>query len=125
MKPTFGTEDTGAGQEKRRRRHCGAAQRKRYLELFEKSGLSAVEFCREHGLHKQTLYNWRHKARRAGSAGAASGPRFAEVAVTTAAASDAAGGICIRLAGDVSVEAGVGTDAGWLARVIYELRALR
>ena len=118
-------EDTGAGQETRRRRARGAAQRMRYLDLFEKSGLSAVEFCREHGLCKQTLYNWRHKARRAGSATAAPAPRFAEVAVTTAAASATAGGICIHLSGDVSVEAGVGTDAGWLARVIYELRALR
>ena len=109
----------------RRRRQRRAAQRMRYLDLFEKSGLSAVEFCREHGLCKQTLYNWRHRARRAGSVTAAPSPRFAEVAVTTATASGAASGICIHLAGDVSVEAGVGTDAGWLARVIYELRALR
>jgi transposase-like protein len=121
MKPAFRTWETRTGHRSQRQR---AERRNGYLELFEKSGLSAVAFCREHGLSKQTLYNWRHKARRAGPATAAPAPRFAEVAVTTTAPPDTAGGIRIHLAGDVSVEAGVGTDAGWLARVIYELRVL-
>jgi transposase-like protein len=120
MKPTLRTEETETGHESRRRR--SAEQRNEYLELFEKSGLSAVAFCREQGLCKQTLYNWRHRFRRARGAVPAP-PRFAEVAVTTASTN--AGAICVHLAGDVSVEASVGTDAAWLARVVHELRILR
>ena len=82
MKPTISTEKKEtAGPGRPTRPHRSTEERDGYLARFEKSGVSAVAFCREHGLCKQTFYNWRQKARR--KAGTTTGPipRFAEVSV--------------------------------------------
>jgi len=46
-----------------RARRSDAARRARLLATFERSGLSAAEFARQHGIHYTTFCGWR--ARRA------------------------------------------------------------
>jgi transposase-like protein len=49
------------------------------LDAFARSGLSAADFARRHGLHYTTLYNWRRaRSKRV--------PAFVEVDVSAAAA---------------------------------------
>jgi hypothetical protein len=37
------------------------AERVRYVEVFRRSGLTPVEFCREYGLNTKTFYAWRKR----------------------------------------------------------------
>ena len=104
------------------RPHRSAEERSDYLARFEKSGISAVAFCREHGLCKQTFYNWRQKARRMAGAPSRRVPAFAEVSVSPVP--EVAGAIFVHLAAGLSIEASTGTDPAWLARVVNGLRAL-
>jgi hypothetical protein len=85
------------------------------LALFERSEQSAVAFCREHGISKQTFYNWRHQARLRPTG-------FAQVAV---APNPAIRGeeIRIELSDGVTIGAGSGVDASWLAQVVRALKA--
>jgi hypothetical protein len=55
-----------------------ADQREALLDAFERSGQSAMAFCRQHGLKYPTFATWVQKRRRGPEPGA---PRFAEVMV--------------------------------------------
>jgi len=55
----------------------GAAQREALLDEFDRSGLSAMAFCRLHGLVYPTFATWVQKRRRRPAAT----PAFAEVVV--------------------------------------------
>src|SRR5579862_3021383 len=118
MKPTNRTEESRFERGRGARRR-NAELRDGYLALFEKSGLSAVAFCREHGLCKQTFYNWRQRVRREGAAPARRGRGFAQVAVTDGPASS--GALCVQLPGGLSIDVAAHTDPLWLAQVLREL----
>jgi transposase-like protein len=75
------------GGHRRRRRQTPPEQRAQLLAEFERSGLSAATFAREHGIGYSTLYSWRrHPAPAAVAPGFVqvelpSGPTPVEVAV--------------------------------------------
>jgi transposase-like protein len=54
-------------------------QRRDLLEAFERSGLSAMAFSRQHGVSYQTFIAWLRKRRECGAALPPDGPAFAEV----------------------------------------------
>ncbi len=51
------------GSARRRRRPTPPDQRAELLAAFERSGMSAAVFAREHGVRYTTFCNWRHRAR--------------------------------------------------------------
>jgi transposase-like protein len=55
------------------------ARRGELLEAFERSGLSAMAFSRQHGIHYQTFIAWLRKRRQSGEALPPGIPAFAEV----------------------------------------------
>lgn len=67
-KPSFG------------RRQTAAARREQLLTQFERSGLSAAEFARQHGLNYTTFCGWRKRWE-----GAKALPSFVQVEVTPSA----------------------------------------
>jgi hypothetical protein len=60
-----------------------AEQRAAILKAFDESALSAMAFCRQHGLSYSTFATWIQKRRRdqASESGGASAPHFAEVVI--------------------------------------------
>lgn len=54
------------------------AQRQELLDAFAGSGMSAMSFSRQHGVHYQTFIAWLRK-RRESSTSAVPGPAFAEI----------------------------------------------
>jgi hypothetical protein len=72
--------EAGSGvirSDRRGRVLVGAPQREALLDEFDRSGLSAMAFCRMHGLVYPTFAAWVQKRRRQSSAA----PAFAEVIV--------------------------------------------
>lgn len=63
--------------DRRGRMLISAPQREALLDEFDRSGLSAMAFCRLHGLVYQTFATWVQKRRRRSS----TAPAFAEVIV--------------------------------------------
>jgi transposase-like protein len=55
------------------------AQRTELLEAFDRSGLSAMAFARQHGISYQTFIAWLRKRRQSGGAPQTGVPAFAEV----------------------------------------------
>ena len=55
-----------------------ATERAAFLEKFERSGLGAAAFAREHGIGYSTFYHWRRQAR------TATAPAFVEVDLSPA-----------------------------------------
>jgi transposase-like protein len=102
----------------------GAAHYERLLTQYEASGLSLIDFAREHGLSPWTLYGWRRKlgrSRRRRRAGVEDGEAgFVAVDVVGAAASTSeievllADGMRVRVPRDVAI-----------ARLVELVRALR
>lgn len=72
---------------------------------FERSGVSAREFCRQAKIHLGTFYQWQRKAR------AGNEPAFAEVQVSAASASCA---LTLHLPGGAKLEMTAVTEATWL-----------
>jgi transposase-like protein len=60
------------------RAYLDAAQRARLLAAFERSGLSAAAFARQHGLNYTTFCGWRKRAERS--------PAFVQVELPATAA---------------------------------------
>ena len=56
-----------------------AGQRQNLLEAFDRSGLSAMTFSRQHGICYQTFIAWLRKRRQTGEALPPGVPAFAEV----------------------------------------------
>lgn len=54
-------------------------QRQALLDAFDRSGMSAMSFSREHGVHYQTFIAWIRKRRQNSSPSEIEGPGFAEV----------------------------------------------
>jgi transposase-like protein len=64
-----------------RRRRTDARRRTQLLAAFDRSGLSAAAFARQHGLHYTTFCGWRHR-----QAKARPSPGFVQVELPTPAA---------------------------------------
>lgn len=41
-----------------KRKRCDKSQQFRYYQLWYKSGLSVLEFCKKHALKRATFYSW-------------------------------------------------------------------
>lgn len=101
-------------------------ERAEWVRLFEESGKSPAEFCRELGLAETTFAVWRKPGR--GPAGAEP-LTFTEVPqpmVEAALAANAAvspGAVTIRLANGTRLDVTAGTDPTWLAQLATALRA--
>lgn len=81
----------------------GAAQREALLDEFDRGGLSAMAFCRLHGLVYPTFASWVQKRRRR----TAASPTFAEVVVEAPAEVSVAtpnGLLRVTLTGGVTLE---------------------
>lgn len=104
----------------RRQRRWSARERARWLERFERSGLSLRVFCRRHRVPVSTLLFWRRRARQ--TAGAAGGVlvEVPSAAVSGAAATAGARGVAIRLPNNIELEVSEQTDPKWVARLIRE-----
>jgi transposase-like protein len=105
-------------------------ERTEWVRLFEESGKTAAEFCKDLGLAETTFAVWRKQVR---------GPvpadlenlTFTEVPqsmVEAALAANAAaamppGAVTIHLANGTRLEVAAGTDATWLAQLATALRA--
>jgi transposase-like protein len=61
-----------------RHRRTSLTERAVLLQAFERSGLSAAAFARQHGLGYSTFYHWRRQAR------TATAPAFVEVELPSA-----------------------------------------
>ena len=61
-----------------RHRRTSLTERAALLRAFERSGLSAAAFARQHGLGYSTFYHWRRQAR------TATAPAFVEVDLSPA-----------------------------------------
>lgn len=106
----------------RRQRRWSATERARWLERFERSGLSLRVFCRKHGVPVSTLLFWRRQARRAVGTAA----RVVEVpsaAIRAAAAGRVPRGIAIRLPNHIELEVSDHTDPKWVAALVREALA--
>jgi hypothetical protein len=90
----------------RKRRVYTADERRAYVERFERSGLTEVEFCRRTNLHPMTFSLWRRKAQPVA-------PAFAQVRVSEPMPVASAGAAVLHLAGGARLEVAVGNDAAW------------
>jgi transposase-like protein len=105
-------------------------ERTEYVRLFEESGKSPADFCRELGLAESTFAVWRKQVRGPAPANLEN-LTFTEVPqsmVEAALAANAAaavppGAVTIHLANGTRLEVTAGTDATWLAQLATALRA--
>ena len=104
----------------RRQRRWSARERARWLERFERSGLSLRVFCRRHRVPVSTLLFWRRRARQ--TAGTAAGVlvEVPSAAVSGAAATAGSRSIAIRLPNNIELEVSEQTDPKWVARLIRQ-----
>src|SRR5437773_2245011 len=89
----------------RRRSVYTRQQRWAHVARFERSGLSATEFCRRARIHLSTFSQWRH------GGGSQPEPTFAEVQLSAAGP---AFPMTLHLPGGAKLEVAVTTDAMWL-----------
>lgn len=95
------------------RRVYTSQEKAEHLALFEQSGMTQGDFCREMGISGSTFSLWRRRPREeAGSA--ESTPQFAEVqlsAPTTGATTAAT--VTVHLPGGAKIEVNAATDVVW------------
>lgn len=107
----------------RRQRRWSARDRARWLERFERSGLSLRVFCRRHRVPVSTLLFWRRRARHTPGTAAGVLVEVPPAAVTGAAASARLRGIAIRLPNGIELEISDHTDPKWVAVLVREAQA--
>ena len=99
----------------RRRSRAEAGQ---LVAEYEASGLSRVEFCREHGLSLATLARYR---KRQSQGNPAAGGRWVEVKVCAGRSvleGGASSGLAVALAGGRRIEVGRGFDVHTLVQLL-------
>jgi transposase-like protein len=107
----------------RRQRRWSATDRARWLERFERSGLSLRVFCLKHGVPVSTLLFWRRRARQTAGRAAGALVEVPSAAVSGAAATAGARGIAIRLPNHIELEVSDQTDPRWVAALVREALA--
>jgi len=97
-----------------------AAERAEWLALYERSGQSAAEFCRQSDLSPATLYFWLRQQQ-----GAASGQdgELVEVplAVSTALERRTGGIVGVELPSGLRLQVPVGVDIVWLSALLQSV----
>lgn len=116
------------GRKDRVRRHFRPEDRQRLLELFDRSGLSVRQFCREHEVAQSSLSAWRRRRRRGAKSDTSGG--LVRVAVskgvevpTRSSPAEWAAAVRIRVPGGAELEARGGTDVEWLGALCRRLLA--
>lgn len=107
-------------------RKRSAEERAQLLALFERSGQTHKQFCREHEVALSTMTFWLRQARR--SARSRSAGVLVEVPgnVTTLASPRdvtllSMGSVDIRLPNRVELSVSAGTDSAWVSQLLREL----
>lgn len=72
-------------------------QRQALLDAFDRSGMSAMSFTRQHGVQYQTFIAWIRKRRQNSGAAEIAGSAFAEVMLNSREATPAVGGLRVLL----------------------------
>ena len=103
---------------------CGAAEWRRWLARYERSGLSQQAFCVRHGLALSTLTYWRRRERNRVSGQSASFVEVPRPAVAAVPSAMADTGVLIELPGRVRLEVSQATDPKWLAALLRELETV-
>ena len=93
-----------------------AAARARLLAAFDRSGLSAAAFARQHGLHYTTFCGWRHQRAKLKPAAA-----FVEVQLT---APPAAGGLLVELGGNARLRIESSAQLALAAHLLHAFNTL-
>lgn len=81
-------------------------QRQALLDAFDRSGMSAMSFTRQHGVQYQTFIAWIRKRRQNSGAAEIAGSAFAEVMLNSREATPAAGGLRVLLPCGAMLEIG-------------------
>lgn len=102
----------------RRRRRYTAAQRQEFLTQYQRSGLSASTFARQHGLNLSTLYQW---TQRRESVSPRPVPLFKEVLLPTTPTLPAWAAE-IALGHELTLRLGSQISAEFIAQVLQHLR---
>lgn len=95
-------------------------ERAEWVRLFETSGKSPAEFCRELGLAESTFAVWRRQVREMNEP-----VTFTDVPQPLVEAALAAPGpatVKVHLVSGIVLEVPVGTDAVWLGQLLGSLR---
>src|SRR5262245_46927164 len=113
----------------RTRRTWSAEERAEWVELFEKSGQTAVEFCRDNDLTPTTLAFW--PAQLKDSAGLENLAEDLEEAalvevplsaLNAGSARSSTAAVTIRLNSGTQLEVLAGTDPAWLSQLLAALK---
>ncbi len=94
-----------------------AAERARLLAAFERSGLSAAAFARQHGLHYTTFCGWRHQRAKLKPA-----PAFVQVELTAPPTAD---GLVVEWGGNVRLRIESSRQIALAAQLLQHLNAAR
>lgn len=97
-------------------------ERAEWVRLFETSGKSPAEFCRELGLAESTFAVWRRQVREANESVTFTDVPQPLVEAALAGEDPAPTTVSIRLTSGTLLEVPVGTDAAWLAQLLGSLR---
>jgi transposase-like protein len=95
------------------RRDAAALRREELLGQFERSGLSAAEFARQHGLTYTTFCGWRKRWERVKGL-----PSFVQVEVAPCAATE---GLVVELGSQARIEIRTEKQLALAARLIQHL----
>ena len=99
----------------------GAAEWRRWLIRYERSGLSQKAFCARHGLALSTLPYWRRRERVRADEHSAPFVEVQQLAGAAVPPTTADTGVLIELPGGVRLELSQDTDPKWLAGLLREL----
>ena len=105
--------------QKRQRVTWSADERVDWVRLFEKSGKSVSDFCRENDLPPATLSLWRSQLR--GPETSVEESALVEVPLPPVDAPPRSPALRAKLPGGIELEVACGTDAQWLAGVLRAL----
>jgi transposase-like protein len=104
---------------KRARVTWSTEERADWVRMFEKSGKSLTDFCRENDLPDATMSLWRRQLR--GAEPAIEEPPLVEVTMPMTNLLVNRPALRARLPGGIELEVESGTDAQWLAGVLRAL----
>lgn len=95
----------------RSRRVYTPQEKAEYHALFEQSGMTQVDFCREMGINESTFSLWCRTAREEPSVAA---PQFAEVQLSAPTTGETtAATVTVQLPSGAKLEVNAATDAVW------------